>query len=243
MDNNHFRPSLLAAVLLPCALAACGGTKPAPAIPGDEARPETAPASGGGAPVQIEGLLGAIAQDDAERAIRRRNDAIAACYQEALDVSEQIEGALEIAFDVGADGSVAGAHLRNGTLGSLAAESCILEVARGIVFPAPRGGSRAAIVYPLALEKPYDDPAPPELDGGAAAAVARERAAEVDGCLGGAAGVQLTVWIARDGAVLSAGATSDSPQAAAAAACLARAARSWSFPAPGPKGARATIRF
>jgi hypothetical protein len=233
----------LVAALAPWALSACGGPKQEVASGAGAVNAEPAPAADNGASVQIEGLLGTVPQDDVERAIQRRNDAIAACYQEALDVSEQIEGSLEIALEIAADGSVASAHSRNGTLGSLDAESCILDVARRIAFPAPRGGPRASVVYPLALEKPYDGPAPAELGGAEKDAVVRERAEDVERCLGGATGVQLTVYVGRDGRVISAGASSDALEAAQGASCLAAAARAWSFPAPGPNGAKGTIEF
>jgi hypothetical protein len=242
MGNHRFRLCLVAA-LAPWCFCACGGPKQEAASGAEAVSAEPAPAAAGGAPLQVEGLLGDIPQHDVERAVQSRNDAIAACYQQALDVSEQIEGALEIAFDVAADGSVASAHLRNGTLGSLDAESCILGVARRIVFPAPRGGSRASVVYPLTLEKPYDDPAPAAVGGAQADAVVRAHAADVDRCLGGATGVQLTVYVGKGGRVISSGATSDALGTAEGAACLASAARAWSFPEPGPDGGKATIVF
>ncbi len=243
MRDSRFR-LFLASALAACALAACGGPKPEAATGGDAATTAApAPIAEGGAPVQVEGLLGDIAQTDVERAVQRRNDAIAACYQEALDVSEQIEGSLEIAFEIGADGSVASAYLRNGTLGASEAEACILALAKRIAFPAPHGGTRAEVVYPLALEKPYENAAPAALGEAKARAVAEEHAADVARCVGGAGGVQLTVYVGRGGKVISAGATSDSLDAAAGAACLAEAARAWTFADPGPNGAKATIRF
>jgi hypothetical protein len=232
----------LSLLLAAAPLAACGGSKPEAATAADTAPPAPAPAADA-APVQVEGLLGDIPANDVERAVQRKNDAIAACYQQALDVSEQIEGSLEIAFEVGADGSVTSAFLKNGTLGSSDAERCILSLAARIRFPAPHGGTRAEIVYPLALEKPYENAAPAPLGEAKARAVADEHAADVARCVGGGGGVQLTVYVGRGGKVIAAGATSDTLDGAQGASCLADAARGWTFADPGPKGAKATIRF
>jgi hypothetical protein len=244
MNGTTFRTAV-AAALASLGLAACGGAPARTAATGGEEASvggEEAPAGGGDA-IQIEGLLGSIPQDDVERVLARKNDAIAECYQQALDVLEQIEGSVELELDVGADGSVASAHLRNGSLGSAEAESCIVELAKRLVFPKPRGGSHASITYPLTLEEPYGHPDPIDWSGSEAKAAVDANAADVERCLCGATGVQLTLYVGRGGAVVSAGATSDAAEAAQAAACLAAAARAWSFPDPGGKTAKATIAF
>jgi len=241
---SAFRNRLfLAAALAQWVACGCGGAAREVVSNEEASGAEPVPARESEGPLQVEGLLGDIPQYDVERAVQKKNDAIAACYQEALDVSEQIEGSIEIAFDVGEDGSIASAHLRNGTLGSIAAETCILDLAKRLVFPAPRGGTRALVVYPLALEKPYDNPAPADWSGAKAGAVADEHGADVARCLGGRGGVQLTVYVGSRGEVISAGATSDELESAEAASCLAAAARAWKFPSPGPNNAKATLRF
>jgi hypothetical protein len=228
-------------------LAACGGASSEPASPAVGGVPAGArggaPSGDSGDAVQVEGLLGDIPQDEVERILSRKNDAIAACYQQALDVLEQIEGSMELVLSVAADGSVSEAHLQNGSLGSAAAQACIVELAKRITFPKPRGGTRASIVYPLTLEEPYGHPAPSDWSGSKAQAVAGANAADVDRCLAGAEGVQLTVYVGRGGAVVSAGATSDAPETAPAAACLAEAALQWVFPDPGGATAKATLEF
>jgi len=245
MSGSTFRFIFLAALAAWC-LAACGGAsskaKSADGVPGaagDVGAPAGDPDDG----VQVEGLLGDIPQDDVQRILSGKNDAIAECYQRALDVLEQIEGSVELVLDVGADGSVATAHLRNGSLGSAEAEACIVALAKRLTFPKPRGGSHASISYPLTLEEPYGHPAPTDWSGPEARAVADASVADVERCLAGATGVQLTVYVGRGGAVVSAGATSEAPETAPAAQCLAEAARSWTFPDPGKKTAKATLVF
>jgi hypothetical protein len=227
--------------------AACGGASSesaSSAVGGNPAAPEGgAPSGDSGDAVQIEGLLGNIPQDDVERVLERKNDAIAECYQEALDVLEQIEGSVVLELDVGADGSVAKAYLRDGSLGSAGTEACIIALAKRLRFPKPSGGSHASISYPLTLEEPYGHPAPIDWSGAEAKAVVDANATDAERCLAGATGVQLTVYVGRGGAVVSAGATSDAPETATAAACLAEAALKWSFPDPGGATAKATISF
>jgi hypothetical protein len=235
------------AALASAVLAACGGAPSkgaSPAVEGVASGREGGPAAGDpGDAVQVEGLLGDIPREDVERVVQRKNDAIAACYQQALDVLEQIEGSVELVLTVAADGSVSEAYLRNGSLGSADAEACIVALAKRLAFPRPRGGSSASITYPLTLEEPYGHPAPADWSGAKAKGVADANAADVQRCLAGATGVQLTVYVKRGGAVASAGATSDAPQTAPAAACLAEAARKWAFPDPGGETAKAILQF
>jgi hypothetical protein len=245
MSGSTFRFFFFAALASWC-LAACGGASSKAVPAGGETGPagdDGVPAGDPGDAVQIEGLLGNIPQDDVERVLERKNDAIAECYQQALDVLEQIEGSVVLELDVGADGSVAKAYLRDGSLGSAGTEECIIALAKRLRFPKPSGGSHASISYPLTLEEPYGHPAPSDWSGPKAQAVADANAADVDRCLAGAKGVQLTVYVGRGGAVVSAGATSDTPEAAPAAACLAEAALKWAFPDPGGETAKATLEF
>lgn len=233
-----------AAIASLCA-AGCGGAPAKTAAAGDEpAAPiDGAPTDDTADGVQVEGLLGSIPQDEVERVLAGKNDAVAVCYQEALDVLEEIEGSLVLELDVGADGGVAAAFLRDGSLGSAEAEECILAVARRLRFPKPRGGAHASISYPLTLEEPYGHPAPVDWSGDEGMAAVRANAADVERCLGGATGVQLTLYVGRGGAVVSAGATADGAETASAAACLAAAARAWTFPDPGKRPAKAILRF
>jgi len=245
MRGSTFLSVFIAAFAVSC-LTACGGASSKVVPAGEEpsvARDDAAPVGDPGDSVQIEGLLGDIPQDDVERVLARKNDAIAECYQEALDALEQIEGSVVLELDVGPDGSVAAAHLRSGSLGSAATEACIVALAKRLKFPKPSGGSHASISYPLTLEEPYGHPAPSALSGSEAKAVADANTADVERCLGGATGVQLTLYVGRGGAVVSSGATSDAFETAGAAACLAEAARAWTFPDPGGKTAKATIAF
>jgi hypothetical protein len=232
-------------VVAAAALAGCGGdrAKAAPVADPTTVGSGEVAAADPGAAIQVEGLLGDIPREDVERVVKAKSDAIVACYQQALDVLEQIEGSIELVLTVGADGAVTEAYLRNGSLGSADAEECIAALAKRLVFPRPRGGARAEIVYPIALEEPYGHPAPAPLSGAQAKAVADANAADVARCLAGASGVQLTVYVGRGGAVLSTGATSDSAGTADAATCLAEAARAWAFPDPGGATAKATIGF
>lgn len=245
MSGSIFRKVIVTALATSC-LAACGGASSKAASTGDgsgAAGDVGAPAGDPDDALQVEGLLGDIPQDEVERILARKNDAIAECYQRALDVLEQIEGSVELVLDVGADGSVAAAHLRNGSLGSADAEGCIVALAKRLTFPKPRGGAHASISYPLTLEEPYGHPDPVDWSGDVGTSVAAANSADVARCLNAASGVQLTVYVVSGGAVVSAGATSDSADAADAAACLAEAALQWRFPDPGRAVAKAIISF
>jgi hypothetical protein len=193
--------------------------------------------------VAVEGILGGIPEHKVQRVMQSNEDAILECYSDALDDYDLLAGDLEMAIVVDLDGSVYEAHLRNGTLGSLAAESCILGQIKRFRFPKP-GGGRAEVSHSISLYPPYDPPQMIDWSGSTIGEVAGEHADDLERCLGGRSGVQLTLYVESGGRVMSAGATSDTAEMYQAATCLAEAAAAWVFPDPGERQiAKASISF
>jgi len=231
-------------------LTACGGAGPAETETADEVAPEApterAPAGevgAAGTSMEVSGLLGTIPEHKVQQVFERKMDALGECYGLAIEVLEEIEGQLEVSLAVGADGSVTEVFLRDGTLGSVEAEECIRGKVERFRFPAPEGGGRAEVSYPLVLDAPYDPPEPQNWSGPRLNEVVAANTADMERCLAGQTGVQLTLYIGPGGQVVSAGATADTAELYDAALCLARAAASWVFPDPGEQPAKATAEF
>lgn len=228
-------------LLLGCGAGGSRKTGGAEDVEAESTADETA--STAGDDVAVEGLLGGIPEHKVQRVMQSNEDAILECYSDALDDYDLLQGDLEMAVVVDFDGSVYEAYLRNGTLGSLAAESCILGQIRRFRFPKP-GGGRAEVSHSISLYPPYDPPQMLDWSGATADEVVGEQAADLERCLGGRSGVQLTLYVESGGRVASAGATSDTAEMYEAATCLAEAAAAWVFPEPGARRtAKATISF
>ena len=224
---------------------ACGGATPEVTTgAGDDPSGGESSSSEAG-PVQVEGLLGAVDEQDVERVMKKGMRRIERCYAEALDDLEEIEGSLQLSIKVGARGQVDQVFVSDGDLGSALAQGCIEEAVAGFEFPAPRGGTQAQIGYPLTLEAPYDNPAPADLSGAVKKHARGQGAADLERCLGSVTGVRLTVYVGSDGRVISAGANpASSFEEVEAARCLEQAAAGWTFDdAPGKGIAKAVVDF
>jgi hypothetical protein len=245
-----YEPISLAFALSLGLITACGGGAPSatespegvtPEQPGAAESTGEVEAAGGG--MEVQGLLGTIPEHKVQQVFERKMDALGECYGLAIEVLEEIEGQLEVALVVGADGAVTEVFLRNGTLGSLEAEECIVGRVERFRFPEPEGGGRAEVTYPLVLDAPYDPPEPQNWSGPRLNEVVGEHLADMERCLAGETGVQLTVYVGPGGQVVSAGATASSAELYDAAQCLARAAAGWVFPDPGEQPAKAHAAF
>jgi len=243
----HVRSAVRAvsiAVIAAFLLVGCGGGGPRGTGDAEEAQDldeggggETEP----GDAIAVEGIRGGIPEHKVEKVMRDNQDAVLECYGDALDGYDFLEGLIDLAIVVDLDGTVYEAYMQGSTLGSLEAESCILDRIRRLRFPKP-GGGRAEVSHSLSLAPPYDPPAMLDWSGAEIAGVAEANAADVERCLGGRSGVQLTVYVEVGGKVASAGASGDSIELYEAATCLARAAAAWAFPDPGKgRSAKASI--
>jgi len=236
--------AVLAGIVAVPMLLGCGGAGPRDTSDGDELDSgETEDGVDEGELVAVEGILGGIPEHKVQRVMDDNEDAVLECYSDALDNYDYLEGTLEMAITVDLDGSVYEAFLSNGSLGSLEAESCILGKIERFRFPKP-GGGRAEVSHSISLYPPHDPPQMLDWSGSQIEEVVAAQSADVERCLGGRTGVQLTVYVEVGGRVVSAGGTGDDLAAYEAATCLARAATSWVFPDPGKrKTAKASISF
>lgn len=148
----------LAAFLVASVLAwapACGGGAPKhAAAPAPEARSSRTPIEepedddGGNDDVQVEGLMGHIDRVDIQPVIERSWDRVQSCYSGGIGKLRYVGGQMELKFRVARDGSVKHVHVARGTLGAWPVEKCVLEIARAMSFPKPKGGE-AEFSFPI----------------------------------------------------------------------------------------------
>lgn len=197
----------------------------------------------GGSTVEVEGLLGTVPQDKLERVFNTNQEALISCYEDVVDEWDVIEGELILAMQIDVTGRAIEVFIRNGNLGSLTAESCVLKRVKRMQFPKP-GGGIAHVTYPLAFVAPYDPPEPEEWNSARVAPVVEANAASVTTCRsGGQSGIEITAYIDSSGRVFSAGAAAQSFDAFDAAQCLAQAVRQWQFPQPAGEAAKVQVAF
>ncbi len=225
----------------------CGGGAPQGTATGADVSKEDADEnsqagaeSGGG--VAVDGLLGTIPQGEVNRVFDNHMEKIHDCYSDVLEDVEEIEGRVEMAIQVDASGSVIEAYLREGDLGSVEAEKCILNRVLRFTFER-QGGGIAHVTKELVLEAPYDPPVSTTWRDSVIQEVLRENEQDASRCLGGRTGVQLTLYVGSGGVVLSAGAATETYELQEAGYCLAEAARGWKFPDPGPELFKQPISF
>jgi hypothetical protein len=212
----------------------------------DEAAPEREPEAiveDGIAAAQMEGLLGTIPQHEVESVFQRKQEKILDCFVDAYEILEEIEGSVELSFEVAADGSARDVYFSAGDLGSRVAQECILAAVGRFTFPRPRGGSHAVVTYPMTFEEPYNHPPPLDWSGPRASDVIGAHMDDLERCLGGETGFTLTLYVAAGGKVVSAGATAASFATVERARCLEDAAMSWVFPDPGDRPAKAVAEL
>jgi len=195
------------------------------------------------AAAQVEGLLGTVPQHEVEGVFERKQQKILDCFVDAYEILEEIEGSVELSFEVAADGSARDVYLSAGDLGSRVAQDCIVAAVGRFTFPRPRGGSHAVVTYPMTFEEPYDHPPPLDWSGSRASEVVGAHMDDLERCLGGETGVTLTLYVVEAGKVVSAGATAASFAMVERARCLEDAAMSWVFPDPGDRPAKAVVEL
>lgn len=93
-------------------------------------------------------VIGGLDKDVIARVIRQHQNEIKYCYETELNKDPSLAGKVAVAFTIDAAGTVSEASVTESTLGSPAAESCILSRIRRWKFPEPKGGGVVAVTYP-----------------------------------------------------------------------------------------------
>ena len=212
-------------------LVACGATqKPAPTP-----APETRSAEWSEPPdqMQVTGIMGTIPERKIRATLEPVLPSFARCFAREAGEVEFIGGHMEFYFRVGLDGKVEWVYPRASDVGHRATEQCLLDIAKGVRFPGPKGGGAAEVGWGFDFE-PSDGARPPVAWGTENAESVRSQIhALARECQLEQGSLMVTAYVTPGGQVLAAGASADSPQSAAQIDCVVGAVRGFTFADPG----------
>ncbi|WP_370459028.1 TonB family protein [Aggregicoccus sp. 17bor-14] len=93
-------------------------------------------------------VVGGLDKDVIQKVIRQHQNEIKYCYESELNKQPDLKGKVAVAFTIDPMGGVSEADVTETTLGSSAAEQCMLSRIRRWKFPEPKGGGTVAVTYP-----------------------------------------------------------------------------------------------
>lgn len=99
-------------------------------------------------PPERSRIIGGLDRDQIAKVIRRHESEIKYCYESALSQAPDLKGKVAVMFTIDPAGAVADAQVAESTLGSSAAEQCIVNRIRRWKFPEPRGGGVVSVNFP-----------------------------------------------------------------------------------------------
>jgi TonB family protein len=150
--------------------------------------------------IRVDNGLGAIDPGAVQAALDDAAGDLMACYRSVAGAKRYLGGRVRVVVRVDTRGRPKRAEVADSDLGSWEVERCLLDVARRLKLPAPKGGE-ALVQIPLdftASTAPEDMP-----DGAARAAAAKLRG--IYRCAGGPKSVPVTLYVGAGGAITSAG--------------------------------------
>src|SRR5437016_1429845 len=124
---------------------------PAPVVvaPAPHAPPPAPPPAEPETEMRVSGTLGTLRDEEIDGPFQRSWDDITRCYRDAQSRLSYLGGKIEVKVRVGGDGTPKRVFVSASTMGSYEAERCILQVARGLTFARPHGGTEAEFAYPI----------------------------------------------------------------------------------------------
>jgi hypothetical protein len=143
-------------IILIVALASCAKHVPPPETAKTPPKPEeseapppqSAPKPDHDDGMVVTGTLGTLGDEDIASTFRGRWSDVTRCLQTPPHLAYLI-GRVELKLRVGSTGEPTVAHVQDSSLGHYGAEHCLLELARTLKFPSPRGGNEAEFSYPI----------------------------------------------------------------------------------------------
>lgn len=148
------RPCFALLVTL-AAVAACGGSKPAPKTE-DSAREEAPKSHDGPSGASVSQELGSIDQRAVEQTFDKLQSKLESCHKRGRDRVEYLAGDLKVFLRIGKDGKVRYSFFEDSTLGDRETEKCILELFAATDWPKPQGGEaevRNGFGWPVGSER------------------------------------------------------------------------------------------
>lgn len=243
--RNDVLTGAISSLGLALALSACGGgtteqtTTTTTARRAREPSAEEQAQADARAGVQIEGLMGTISQDQVNMTLQPRTETFARCFTQGAGV-DFLGGDIRLSFRIHVDGSVAWVFPSQTTIGHRAVERCIVERARGVRFPRPRGGE-AEFSWGFGYDAPSDVRPPLNWDATRiSSTLASNGAALVSQC-GGQRGYHVTAYVQSGGRVIAVGVATQSNDTAAQLDCIATGVSGWTMPDPGSYPAKVSF--
>jgi TonB family protein len=243
----------LAAALSAALAIGCGGGSAAqPAAKSDDGKtyrhrtPVPADDDGDDGGLEVEGLRAHLEPEQIAEGVRPHQAALSACYRSQLRATRFLGGAVELTFVVGEGGTVSDVRLSKADLGSWAVERCLLEIARGIQFAAPKGRGAAEFSIPLDFDSGkgrliWWDEARADTEVAKALPELETCAAEEGGA---PSNVWITLYVGNRGAVKSVGFASPTSSISEAwAICAAEVMADWKLGDPRGQIAKAGFRY
>jgi TonB family protein len=103
-------------------------------------------------------VVGGLDREVIARVIQRHQSEIKFCFESELQRDPRLAGKVAVAWTIDPTGAVSEAAVSESTLGSPAAERCILDRVRRWRFPEPRGGGVVAVTFPWLFKAAGEDP-------------------------------------------------------------------------------------
>ncbi|HLU68190.1 MAG TPA: AgmX/PglI C-terminal domain-containing protein [Kofleriaceae bacterium] len=199
--------------------------------------------------LEVTGLKGRLDPHQIEAGVQPHQSALAGCYRAQLRRVRFLGGEITLKLVVGPDGAVASVQILESDLGSWPVEKCLLEVARSMTFPEPRGGDRHAD-FTLPLDFNSGRGRVVWWEEEKVAAHVSQKLPELDACEEESgepapSNVWVTLYLGNRGAVRSVGFASPSerPIPDAWADCAAEVVGGWALADPLGKIAKTSFRY
>lgn len=236
---SRLRAAFHASLLVAC--VACSGT-PGPSDPSDGPSFEPRPRRDSSAP-RITAEVGALDEQAVQQVFSGARAEVDACLEKANAKMRYkiIGGDVEVEVRVKSDGSVRWAFPTHSTLGHAATERCILSVLERQTWPRPEGGEEGIARTSYGIDPPGREPVDwnsSDLGEAGSELTAKLRACERQT---GSGGLTVTLYVDREGGVLSVGAAVGDENGIDALGCAIEAATGMHFPSPGSYPAKVSV--
>jgi hypothetical protein len=202
--------------------------RPAPVAPA-KLEPPTRHAS----TVQVRGLHGTLTDADVHETMEGRQHEFGRCIATSRRSLRLVSGTIQFAFKVGGDGRVTDLRCVESTIGHRILEQCLTLVVGETQFPRPAGGGSTARFSWEMMVEPASGKPPEEIDPDVLKPVLKKHARELfHNCDVDRARERfhVTAYLAKDGRVLSAGATATPARADDKLDCVLLEFGSWRIP-------------
>ena len=245
IPNRIARASLS---LLLVVAAACGGSPPPKAQQPEERVIDPPPSKkvaedstpDDGMRVGGDGILGSIDEDVIGRTLESRLQEFSGCFNSHRKL-HYVGGTITLKYRVARDGRVKKLGYVS-DLGSWDVERCVLDIAKAVGFPRPKGGE-AEFEYPAAFRPKQRHQV---WDSDRISADVHKNERQLKACAGAPKSYALTWYIGAGGKTTSVGFSSPEPWSNgmdAFAACVVERARGWKFTDPLGEITKATYTF